>query len=129
MNFNLQNMWLYAFNILFNLVILLLTEPTDIMPANFFRGYASLILWLIILLTAAGGFSAALILKHLSTIMKEYGSSLIMVCSTLGTVYILKEKELRLETILSIGIVSGSLYLYNYDQIYPAPKQEPESKV
>lgn len=73
-----------------------------------------------IVLTAGGGFATAYILKYLSAIMKEYGSSLVMLASTLGTVYVLHEKSLEWNQVASILIVSLSLYLYNYDKIYPA---------
>ena len=42
-----------------------------------------------------------------------------MLASTLGTTFILKEKPLEVNQVASIVVVSISLYLFNYDKIYP----------
>lgn len=91
------------------------------------RGYSSWYCISVIVLTAGGGFATAYILKYLSAIMKEYGSSLVMLASTLGTVYVLGERSLEWNQVASIAIVSLSLYLYNFDKIYPmtAPAPSP----
>lgn len=125
---NLQNMWLYSLTILFNLLFLLFKEPKTLFsPTLFFAGYNNFYCFAAIALTAFGGYLTALILKYLSAIMKEYGSALVMLASTLGTVYILKEKELKMNQILSILIVGISLYVYKTAPSPPAPSELPDT--
>lgn len=54
-------------------------------------------------------------------ISDRYGTTLVMLASTLGTSFLLRERPLEVNQILSIVVVSASLYLFNYDKIYPAP--------
>eukprot|EP01125_Pyxidicula_operculata_P004560 TRINITY_DN1717_c0_g2_i3.p2 TRINITY_DN1717_c0_g2~~TRINITY_DN1717_c0_g2_i3.p2 ORF type:complete len:333 (+),score=25.60 TRINITY_DN1717_c0_g2_i3:1172-2170(+) len=126
MDFNLQNVWLYGFNIVFNIMVVLYSEPQVLIPSNYFVGYDSIVCILIIILTAGGGFATAMILKFLNAIMKEYASSMIMLCSSLGTTYILHEMPLKFETIISIFVVSCSLMIYNYNPVKPKEEKKEE---
>lgn len=71
-----------------------------------------------IALGAGGGFATALILKHISAVMKEFGSSTVMLTTTLGSIFILHEKVLAWNQVASVFMVASALYLYNYDRIY-----------
>lgn len=51
-----------------------------------------------------------------------------MLASTLGTSFLLKERPLQLNQVLSIVVVSVSLYLFNYDKIYPSVTLSPSPK-
>jgi len=56
--------------------------------------------------------------------LDRYGTTLVMLASTLGTAYILKEKDIELVQFLSIAVVSASLFLYNLDKIFPPTQAE-----
>jgi len=117
MDINVQNVFLYSFDIFFNTFFLYIFHSDNFHFETIFHNY-SWILFGIILIGAAGGFTTALILKYLNIILKEYANSVEMLLTALLASYYFGT-ALELEIIISIAVISLSIYLYSYEKFHP----------
>eukprot|EP01103_Thecamoeba_quadrilineata_P018091 TRINITY_DN670_c0_g1_i2.p1 TRINITY_DN670_c0_g1~~TRINITY_DN670_c0_g1_i2.p1 ORF type:complete len:149 (-),score=10.09 TRINITY_DN670_c0_g1_i2:13-459(-) len=108
---NVKNMYLYAFSVLFYLVVMLAYNPDLFHITILLENYTSLVYGLIFV-GAFCGFSTALFLRHLNIILKEYAHSGEMLLTAFLSYYLF-ETPISFSVLVSIVLVSVSIYLYN----------------
>jgi UDP-sugar transporter A1/2/3 len=117
MSLNLQNIWLYLYSIVFNIILLyIMPYFFDSNVENFsieiliklFTTYSSLF---IIIIWSIAGLTTSFILKYLSTITKAYATSLEMIIVSIFS-FLFLGTSLNFWFILSVLIVSMAIILY-----------------
>eukprot|EP00003_Mantamonas_plastica_P028626 TRINITY_DN658_c1_g1_i2.p2 TRINITY_DN658_c1_g1~~TRINITY_DN658_c1_g1_i2.p2 ORF type:complete len:215 (-),score=54.91 TRINITY_DN658_c1_g1_i2:961-1605(-) len=117
MSLSLQMVYLCFFSILFNGIVLLVLNPIHKVVEIFSHILSQNLLFLVIINGAAIGVVTSLILKYLNSIWKVYASSMEMIMTALASNYLFNQR-ITLKTIASIGLISLSLFVYNfYDTI------------
>jgi drug/metabolite transporter (DMT)-like permease len=108
---NVKNMYLYFFSIMFNLLFIIIFKPQMIFEGTYFVGYTNLVVF-VIFFGAFCGFSTSLFLRYLNILLKEYAHSAEMLLTAVIGVY-LWGTVLDAKLLMSIGLVSASIVLYN----------------
>lgn len=114
---NLQNVYLYIFTILFNVLSILLTDPVLLTsPSTLFRNWSSTMLPMI-MLGGGGGFMTALMLKRLNVLTKEYANGFEMLSTALLSFYFFGYPDLDIKVFLSILVVTSSIFVFYWEKL------------
>ncbi len=120
-----QNIILYFFCVVFNLLFTAILNPQFGVAVTQFAHNFQFILVPILLLGAtgntisvvntSGGYLTAFILKYMNVILKEYANAVEMFTNAFA-VYIAFGVEPQPALLVSMTLVSASIYLYSYDK-------------
>ena len=108
---NVQNIYLYAFGVLFNIVAMIMHDLDEVIVKGFFHGYSWLV-WVMVLNHALAGIAVSLVMKFADNIVKVYSTTVAMVFTTLVSIPLFGF-ELRPSFVLGTSVISLAVYLHN----------------
>jgi hypothetical protein len=107
-----KNFFMYSWTITLNLIYLFIFRSDTFWNPSVALSTFDINVIPIILTSGIGGFSTALILRDMDVIIKEYANFAEMCIVVIGAFLILGT-PLHVTLFIAIGLVTGSLYLYN----------------
>jgi len=109
-NINVQNVYLYAFGVLFNLAAIWLYDYDAVVGKGYFSGYNVLVA-IMIANHALSGIAVSLVMKFADNIVKVYSTSVAMILTTLVSIPLFGF-ELTLPFVLGTAVVCVATYLH-----------------
>ncbi|MDC1215741.1 hypothetical protein N8152_02820 [bacterium] len=109
-NINVQNVYLYAFGVLFNLGAIYFYDYDAVVGKGYFYGYSTLV-YIMIANHALSGIAVSLVMKFADNIVKVYSTSVAMILTTLVSIPLFGF-ELTLPFVLGTAVVCVATYLH-----------------
>ena len=112
-NINVQNLYLYAFGVVFNLVLIYFADYEAVIGRGYFHGY-NLLVGIMITNQALSGIAVSLVMKFADNIVKVYSTSVAMILTTLVSIALFGF-ELTLPFVLGTAVVSVATFLHYHN--------------
>jgi len=109
-NINVQNVYLYIFGILFNVLAIFMYDYDAVFGNGFFHGY-SFIVCVMILNHALSGIAVSMVMKYADNIVKVYSTSVAMILTTLVSIPLFGF-QLTLPFVLGTSVLSIAVFLH-----------------
>lgn len=109
-NVNAQNVYLYAFGVLFNVFAIFAYDYDAVARRGYFHGYTFLVA-VMIANHAASGIAVSLVMKFANNIVKVYSTSVAMILTTLVSIPLFGF-ELTVPFVLGTAVVSVATFLH-----------------
>jgi UDP-sugar transporter A1/2/3 len=109
-NVNAQNVYLYAFGVLFNVFAIFAYDYDAVIQRGYFHGYTFLVA-VMIANHAASGIAVSLVMKFANNIVKVYSTSVAMILTTLVSIPLFGF-ELTVPFVLGTAVVSVATFLH-----------------
>ena len=109
-NVNAQNVYLYAFGVLFNVFAIFAYDYDAVIRRGYFHGYTFLVA-VMIANHAASGIAVSLVMKFANNIVKVYSTSVAMILTTLVSIPLFGF-ELTVPFVLGTAVVSVATFLH-----------------
>ena len=107
---NVQNLYLYFFGIMFNLLAMTYHDgPQSLLHTNFFKGY-NVIVYVMILNHALSGIAVSMVMKYADNIVKVYATSVAMILTTAVSI-IFFNFRLSMAFLLGTSVVCVAVFL------------------
>ncbi|XP_064623309.1 UDP-galactose transporter senju-like isoform X2 [Lineus longissimus] len=119
-----QNFFMYVDSIISNIVLLCLTGGIkDLVKPEGWQALGQPLVLCVIMNISIAGITTSMFLKHLNSIVKLFAAS-VEILLTAVVCRFLFGTALNAQTVISISLVCGALYLYSYAPMQnpPAPK-------
>lgn len=92
---------------------------------GFFRGYSNVV-WIVILLSAAGGLVVAVVVKYADNVLKGFATSSSIVLSCLVSSFVLGDSKLTALFVFGAAVVCASAFAFSlYPPKSPSPSYAP----
>ena len=109
-NVNAQNVYLYAFGVLFNIFAIFAYDYDAVARRGYFHGYTFLVA-VMIANHAASGIAVSMVMKFANNIVKVYSTSVAMILTTLVSIPLFGF-ELTVPFVLGTAVVSVATFLH-----------------
>lgn len=121
-NIYIQNVFMYLDSIVCNVMLLLLQgDLLDVFTSTSLKSIFRLNVILIMINNAAIGIITSFFLKYMNSILKTFASALELMFTAV-LCYILFAIPIYINTVLAIGVVSFSIYLYSQSPVINTTK-------
>ena len=114
----LRNMQLAVIGIGFSGIGCIASDLDAIQKYGFFKGYDSLV-WIVIMLAAAGGLVVAVVVKYADNVLKGFATCASIVLSCAVSSMVFQDSTINMLFVLGSTVVTGSAYVYSQN---PAPQ-------
>jgi len=118
-NVNAQNVYLYLFGVIFNMVAIFLYDYDAVFGRGYFYGYNAIVCTMI-LNHSLSGIAVSLVMKYADNIVKVYSTSVAMILTTLVSIPLFGF-QLTLPFVLGTSVVSVAVYLHYQSKDQPQP--------
>ena len=118
-NVNAQNVYLYLFGVIFNMVAIFLYDYDAVFGRGYFYGYNAIVCTMI-LNHSLSGIAVSLVMKYADNIVKVYSTSVAMILTTLVSIPLFGF-QLTLPFVLGTSVVSVAVYLHYQSKDTPQP--------
>lgn len=109
-NINVQNVYLYVFGILFNVLAIFMYDYDTVFENGFFHGYNGIVC-IMIVNHALSGIAVSMVMKYADNIVKVYSTSVAMILTTLVSIPLFGF-QLTLPFVLGASVLSIAVYLH-----------------
>jgi len=123
-----QNIQLYSWGAVFNLLGLCLSNGVHTLwSGNFFRGFNTWA-WIVVLNNALNGLAISAILKYADNIARVYAHASAMLVTMVASIFLFGQSPTP-QLIIAVSVVGASAVQYNYTPAGQAPRKPEEEEV
>lgn len=105
-----RNMQLAVFGIILGLLGVIMNDAVDVFEHGFFSGYTPIV-WLVVIVQAAGGLMIAVVMKYADNILKGFATSISIILSSVLS-SLLFGFSLTLQFVAGTTVVIGAVFLF-----------------
>jgi len=111
----IRNIQLAIFGSIFGLVIVFCFDYKAVMEKGFFQGYSTIV-WIVVILQAAGGLIIATVIKYADNIIKGFATSLSILFSSVISYFVLHDFTPSLFFYIGTLFVLTATFLYGWER-------------